>query len=177
VSSDSVRDHESRLRSGQVDRRPGFLPPHHPGCFGCGPDSPWGLHVEARIVDGEILARHTFVPEHTGAPGIAHGGMVAALVDDVSGFVLFVVREPAVTRQLEVEYLKPVLIDVPYDLVARVDRREGRKVFVSCEGRNPDGVLTFRGKALFLTVDISHFDQAARDRQRQSPESDPPVAL
>jgi acyl-coenzyme A thioesterase PaaI-like protein len=177
VSSDSVRDHNERLRRGEVERRPGYLPAHYPSCFGCGPDSPWGLHVEVQLVDGEIHATHTFVDEHAGAPGIAHGGMVAALVDDVCGFILFIIREPAVTRKLEVEYLRPVLIGVPYTMVARVDRHEGRKVFVSCEGHDPDGVLTFRGNAFFLVVDLSHFDQAARDRAAHNPGADPPVAL
>ena len=155
--------------AGEVDRPPGTLPPHYPTCFGCGPESEFGLHVVARIDGDEIRATYTFSPKHSGAPGIAHGGTVAALVDDVCGFLLFVVREPAVTRKLEVEYLKPVLIGVPYDLVAKVERREGRKLFVSCEGHSPDGVLTFRGGGLFLVVDVSHFDLGTTSGEGQSP--------
>jgi acyl-CoA thioesterase FadM len=86
--------------------------------------------------------------------------MVAAVLDDVCGFLLFVVQQPAVTRTLEVEYLKPVRIGVQYDLVARVERFEGRKLFVRCEAHDPDGVLTFRGGGLFLVVDVSHFETA-----------------
>lgn len=167
-----VRAYEERLRAGTVERQPGVLPPHYPTCFGCGPDSEFGLHVAARKVGEEIHASYTFDPKHSGAPGIAHGGTVAALVDDVCGFLLFVVQQPAVTRKLEIEYLKPVLVGVPYELVAKVDRFEGRKLFVSCEGRNPDGVLTFRGNGLFLVVDVSHFDQGTT-----SGEGRPPVAL
>ncbi len=170
--SEGVRDYEDKLRAGQVDRKPGALPPHYPTCFGCGPDSETGLHVVARQVGDEIRATYTFDARHSGAPGIAHGGTVAALVDDVCGFLLFVVQAPAVTRKLEVEYLKPVLVGVPYELCAKVDSFEGRKLFVSCEGRNPDGELTFRGGGLFLTVDVSHFDTGT-----SSGEGRPPVAL
>lgn len=170
--SDSVRDYEDRLRAGQVEREPGALPAHYPTCFGCGPDSEFGLHLVAHRAGEQIHASYTFSPKHSGAPGIAHGGTVAALVDDVCGFLLFVVQQPAVTRKLEVEYLKPVLIGVRYDLVAKVDSFEGRKLFVSCEGRNPEGVLTFRGGGLFLVVDVSHFDQGTT-----SGEGRPPVAL
>ena len=169
---DSVRDYEDKLRAGLVEREPGALPPHYPTCFGCGPESAFGLHVVARKVGDEIHASYAFSPRHAGAPGIAHGGTVAALVDDVCGFLLFVVRKPAVTRKLEVEYLKPVLVGTTYDVVAKVDSFEGRKLFVSCEGRGPDGVLTFRGGGLFLTVDVSHFDQGT-----SSGEGQPPVAL
>jgi acyl-coenzyme A thioesterase PaaI-like protein len=169
VSADSVRAYEDKLRSGQVERAPGSLPPHYPTCFGCGPEAEYGLHVVARKVGEEIRTTYTFGARHSGAPGIAHGGTVAALVDDVCGFLLFVVRQPAVTRKLEVEYLKPVLVGVPYDVVAKVDRFEGRKLFVSCEGRNPDGELVFRGGGLFLVVDVSHFDQGLTSGEGQSP--------
>ena len=170
--SDGVGDYEQRLRSGEVEREPGALPPHYPSCFGCGPESEWGLHLVTRLVGEELRATYAFSAKHAGAPGIAHGGTVAALVDDLCGFSLFVIRQAAVTRKLEVEYLKPVLVGVPYDLVGRIDRREGRKVFVSAEGRAPDGTLTFRGEALFITVDVSHFAQGGEPGQGQ-----PRVAL
>lgn len=168
----SLEEYQDVLRSGLAPREPGALPPHYPTCFGCGPDSEYGLKAVARMVGDEIHCSYAFSDKHAGAPGIAHGGAVAALVDDVCGFLLFVVREPAVTRQLEVDYLKPVLVDVTYELVARVDRREGRKLFVSCEGISPDGTLTFKGSGLFLVVDLSHFDTG-----RTSSDGRPPVAL
>ena len=153
----SVEKYTEKLRAGTVVREPGALPPHYPTCFGCGPDSEYGLKAVSRMVGDEIHCRYTFSEKHAGAPGIAHGGAVAALVDDVCGFLLFVVREPAVTRHLEVDYLKPVLVGVTYDLVARVERRDGRKLFVSCEGTSTSGAVTFRGGGLFLVVDLSHF--------------------
>jgi len=171
--SNPVRAHEEALREGRVERLPGALPPHYPTCFGCGPESEYGLKVVSRKVGDEVRASYTFSAKHSGAPGIAHGGAVAALVDDVCGGLLFVVREPAVTRTLNVEYLKPVLVGVPYDLVAKVDRREGRKLFVSCEGRDPSGALVFRGGGLFLVVDLSHFDQGTGTPGT----GQPPVAL
>lgn len=164
-----VSGYAARLRAGEVERAPGTLPPHYPTCFGCGPESAYGLHVVARQVGEEIHATYTFGAQHAGAPGIAHGGTVAALVDDVCGFLLFVVKQPAVTRTLQVEYLKPVLVGTAYDLVAKVDRFEGRKLFVSCEGTAPDGTLVFRGGGLFLVVDVSHFDQGSTAGEGQSP--------
>ncbi|MCU1600974.1 MAG: Thioesterase superfamily protein [Frankiales bacterium] len=167
-----VGSYEAQLRSGRAERQPGALPPHYPSCFGCGPESEYGLHLVTRLVGDELRATYTFSARHAGAPGIAHGGSVAALVDDLCGFSLFIIRKAAVTRKLEVEYLKPVLVGVPYDVVGKVDRIEGRKVFVSAEGTSPEGVLTFRGNALFLVVDLSHFDQGM-----QSSGDAPPVAF
>lgn len=141
------------VRAQAVDR----LPPHYPTCFGCGPEAEAGLHVVARRDGDEVVSTYTFTARHNGAPGIAHGGTVAALVDELLGYMVWLRHEPAVTRRLELDYVKPVLVGVPYDLRARIDRVEGRKVFASCDGTSPDGESTFRGTGLFIVVDRSHF--------------------
>ncbi len=107
--------------------------------------------------DEAVVADHVFTPEQSGAPGIAHGGAVATVVDDVLGYLLYVTRVPGVTRRLEVDYLKPVLLGVPYTVRAQLDRRDGRKLFVSCTGTGPDGVEAFRATGLFVVVRLEHF--------------------
>lgn len=136
------------------------LPPHWPTCLGCGPDNDSGFHLQIRREGDEVVAEHTFADRHSGAPGIAHGGAVATVVDDILGFLLYVALMAGVTRHLEVEYLKPVLTGVPYVVRARVDSRDGRKLWVSCACTAPDGTLTFTAKALFLEVSLSHFANA-----------------
>jgi acyl-coenzyme A thioesterase PaaI-like protein len=136
------------------------LPPHWPTCLGCGMDNPSGFHLQVRREGDEVVAEHTFADRHSGAPGIAHGGAVATVVDDVLGFLLYVARAAGVTRHLEVEYLKPVLIGVPYVVRAKLDERDGRKLWVSCVCTAPDGTVTFTAKALFLRVRLDHFADA-----------------
>ena len=138
---------------------PRRLVPHYPRCFGCGPDSKQGLHATACAVEREVHSGYTFGEEHSGIPGIAHGGLVATLIDDLCGHLPDVAERCAVTRHLAVAYLKPVLVGVRYDAVARVDADEGRKLFVSCEGRSPEGELTFRGDALFVVVNTAYFER------------------
>lgn len=155
---DGVRDH---LRSmvGRIDDD--VLPPHYPTCLGCGPDAEQGYHLQVRREGDEMVAEHVFETRHSGAPGIAHGGAVATVVDDVLGFMLYVALVPGVTRKLEVEYLKPVLIGVPYSIRAKVDEIDGRKLWFSCSCTDPEGVETFRAKGLFLTVGLEHFAQGS----------------
>ena len=64
------------------------------------------------------------------------------------------------TRTLEVEYLKPVRVGTRYTVRARLDQRDGRKLWLSCSGTDPDGVEAFRGHGLFLAVGLEHFSQA-----------------
>ena len=153
----SVEDYFDKLRAGSVERPAGALPPHYPTCFGCGPESEAGLHLVVRLDGAEVVADYAFTDRHSGAPGIAHGGTVAALIDDLLGYALFVVREPGVTRRLEVDYLRPVLIGTTYQVRGRIDRRDGRKVFTSGEATAPDGTVAVRAKGLFLVVPLAHF--------------------
>lgn len=135
------------------------LPPHSATCFGCGPESAPGLHLQARLDGEEVVTAYAFTSGYSGSPGIVHGGIVAVLADDLMGSVLWVVRKPAVTRHLEVDYLHPVLVGVTYDVRAGVVRVEGRKVFARCVGTDPAGVVTFTGSALFIEVGREHFDR------------------
>ena len=130
MSEEAVRSH-LRAVVGRIDDE--ALPPHYPTCLGCGPDAVQGYHLQVRREGDEVVAEHVFEERHGGAPGIAHGGAVATVVDDVLGFLLYVAKQPGVTRKLEVEYLKPVLLGVRYVVRGKVDRVDGRKLWFSCE--------------------------------------------
>lgn len=136
------------------------LPEHSPQCLGCGPDNPHGYHLEVRRDGDRVRARHRFDARHIGAPGVAHGGAVAAVLDDLCGFVLYVIGQIAVTRNLSVNYHAPARLEVPYDLAGWLTHREGRKIFIQAEGRDPDGRLAFSADAVFLAVDTAHFIRA-----------------
>ena len=69
--------------------------------------SPWGLDLEAHRIGDDIEALLVLGPAHEGAPGRAHGGIVAGLFDDVFGFVLGILLEPAFTGELVVRYVAP----------------------------------------------------------------------
>ncbi|MGA8257612.1 MAG: PaaI family thioesterase [Nocardioides sp.] len=98
-----------------------------------------------------------FDKRHVGAPGIAHGGAVATVVDDLFGFLLYVVGELAVTRNLNVEYLAPVRLGVPYQCQAELAQRERRKLFMNARVKDQGGLVVVTARALFLTVDVAHF--------------------
>ena len=102
-----------------------------------------------------------FDARHLGAPGVAHGGAVAMAFDDLFGFLLYLVGELAVTRNLAVDYLPPVRLGPRYTLRARHDAPIGRRVPVTAELRDPDHVLIATASATFIIVDVEHFLRAA----------------
>jgi acyl-coenzyme A thioesterase PaaI-like protein len=112
---------------------------------------------------GEIIAAVVLGRAFEGAPGRAHGGIVAAAFDDVTGFVIAQIQEPAFTGELTVRYLAPVPVDEQLEIRARLDSRERRKLFISGEVRADDVVIA-TCRAIYITVDPGVFAQAPDPR-------------
>ena len=128
-----------------------------------GASNPTSVELEVRYDDTEVIADVTLRRAFEGAPGRAHGGIVAAAFDDVTGFVIAQLQEPAFTGELTVRYLAPVPVDEPLEIRARLDGRERRKLFISGEVR-ADGTVIATCRAIYITVDPSTFALAPDPR-------------
>jgi acyl-coenzyme A thioesterase PaaI-like protein len=105
------------------------LPRHGPACYGCGPDNPAGFGLAAVAAPGGgVRAELTFDDRFLGAPGLAHGGAIAAVLDDLFGMVLIRELLPAVTVDLQVRYGRPIHLGVPTVLTGELVERDGRDV-------------------------------------------------
>jgi acyl-coenzyme A thioesterase PaaI-like protein len=127
-----------------------------------GTASPWGVDLEVHRVGDEIEASVTLGAAHEGAPGRAHGGIVAGLFDDVFGFVLGIVQEPAFTGELTVRYERATPLHRALLCRGRLVSRQGRKLRIEGELIDPDDgedVVVARGTGLFITVDPARFAQ------------------
>lgn len=136
----------------------GPLRPHQPNCFGCGPENDAGLHL-AYVRDGDLVrSRVTLDLRHEGARGLAHGGAVAAILDDVQGGVLIALHQRAVTARLEVDYVAPVVLGHELEVEGWLESFEGRKIRLV--GRVTDGGKTVASaRGLFITVGREHFER------------------
>ncbi|MBA0124678.1 PaaI family thioesterase [Haloechinothrix sp. YIM 98757] len=136
---------------------PARLPLHSPRCMGCGPDNPAGLRMRAFRDGDEVNADVVFDEHHVGAPGLAHGGAVAAACDDLLGFALFVAETAAVTRSLSIEYLAPVPLHETHRITARIQAQDARRLNIAATGAGPDGTVRFTAEAVFIVVSLQHF--------------------
>jgi acyl-coenzyme A thioesterase PaaI-like protein len=128
-----------------------------------GRSNPTAVELDVRYDGDEIIADVLLRRAFEGAPGRAHGGIVAAAFDDVTGFVIAQIQEPAFTGELTVRYLAPVPVDEPLEMRARLDGRERRKLFISGEVRAADVVIA-TCRAIYITVDPGVFAQAPDPR-------------
>jgi acyl-coenzyme A thioesterase PaaI-like protein len=64
-------------------RRSEVLPAGARHCFACGDDNPIGLHLDDIRRDGDrVRATLRPRPEYRGYPGVLHGGLSAAALDE-----------------------------------------------------------------------------------------------
>ncbi len=132
-------------------------PQHHRWCFGCGPDNPIGLHLPWDAVDGEAYsAPLRFDERHQGAPGIVHGGIVSAALDEAMGILAQHVAFPSVTARFLVRYRKPVPAGEELRLEAHLQRVVGRQRRFDAAVRSDEQVLA-DAEGWFLEVPLTHF--------------------
>lgn len=149
---------------------------HYEHCFGCGGAQPHGLRLEARAAEGVgVTAEFTVQPAHQGAPGLAHGGVLATALDETLGSLNWLLRTIAVTGRLETEYVRPVPVGSTLHLDARCTAVAGRKIYCTATGRigGPDGPVAVRADALFVEVELEHFTDHGRAQEIQAVVEDP----
>ena len=109
-------------------------------CFICGADNPIGL--KTRPSRDEIAGRawlSVVIPEEfQGWAGVAHGGIIAALLDEVCAYAVMGVSKQIVTAELTIRYLKPVPLGREVTVEAHLRERVRRSITVdaqlTCEG-------------------------------------------
>ncbi|HET9138698.1 PaaI family thioesterase [Actinophytocola sp.] len=150
---------------------------HYARCFGCGDEQEHGLHLRATAGEGQTTLSEFLVTEaHQGAPGLAHGGLLACAFDEaIGGVVGHLLRRPAVTGRLETDFVRPVPVGTTLFITSKINGLTGRKVYASAEGRlgASDGPVAVRARALFVIVEFKHFLEHGRREDLAAVAADP----
>ena len=91
-------------------------------CVMCGLDNPAGVRAPFYTMeDGSVVTRFRYGEVHQSYPGRVHGGLIAAMLDELGGRALWAAEREeflcGVTTSLETKYRKPVPYGV--DLIGR----------------------------------------------------------
>jgi acyl-coenzyme A thioesterase PaaI-like protein len=152
TTSDTTRHAPASMASTPtIDERANF-------CFGCGPANPQGLHLvfttDASDPEAITATSHFQLDRmHEGPPGHIHGGIIATLFDEAMSKLNRPLNVLAMTRNMEIDYLRPVPLYQPLVLISRHISRTGRKLFHGAEIQHPDGTVLARAKGLFIVID------------------------
>ena len=125
---------------------------------------PIAFQVDAEA--GVVRGSGRFGAAYEGAPGLLHGGFLAAAIDELMGVATVLSGGPGMTRELTVRYLRPTPIDVELCFTAGLDRVEGRRLFVSADVE-AKGVRTAEASGVFTAVRDAHFEAFAEARRER----------
>ena len=120
---------------------------HHDLCFGCGQANLFGLQLELEPrPDGRVEGRFFVKQDHQGPPGFAHGGVVAAALDEAMSLALQARDTRAMTGRLEVDLLAPAPVGAFISVRAGLLESGERKLILNAEAAlNGEPVARARG--------------------------------
>jgi hypothetical protein len=123
---------------------------------------PLRLWVEDDVACGSGV----FGSAYEGPPGCVHGGMIAAAFDEVLGFTQSLTGHPGMTGTLSVRYRRPTPLHAELRFEGRVQRVEGRKIFVTAT-LHVGETLCAECDAVFVRVDFAKLAQLAAQRRSE----------
>jgi len=121
-------------------------------CYGCGAKNPEGLHIEFEVEGLRVTGRFTARQAHQGYPGVAHGGIAAAVLDEAMGWAMYAAGAWAMTARMEVKYRRPLPLGEPLTVTAEVLRDRGRRLEAEATLRTQSGEVLAQASGLFLRM-------------------------
>jgi acyl-coenzyme A thioesterase PaaI-like protein len=140
-----------------VTQEPDDSPRHL--CFGCGDRNPEGLGIEFEVDGRRVEGRFATRDSHQGFPGVAHGGIAAAALDEALGWAMYAAGAWAMTARIEVKYRKSLPLGEELIVAAEVTRERGRILEGIAEIRSLAGERLADAKAMFVRL--------PKDRERE----------
>lgn len=136
-------------------------------CFGCGAANGGGLQLEFQLAgDGLVVCLATIPDRFEGPIGYLHGGIIATILDEAMSKAVRAQGFVAMTRKMEVGYLRPVPSGEPIRVEGRVVRSEGRKHWTEARIVDAKAVTLAVADALFIEVRANKLKAAGRPEDR-----------
>jgi acyl-coenzyme A thioesterase PaaI-like protein len=104
-----------------------------------------------------LLARAWFGPKAEGPPGHAHGGSMAAVLDEAMGLAVWLAHRAAVAAHLETDFRHPIPLGSTVTVETAVGPVEGSgKARATARLVGDDGTVYAEGSALFVLLAARH---------------------
>jgi acyl-coenzyme A thioesterase PaaI-like protein len=139
-------------------------------CFICGLENPIGLHLHIYETEPGVVETTYIAPDHfQGYPGVLHGGIVGAIIDEISGRALMG-SDPMnprfmFTARLEVKYRKNVPIGKPLKIIGKAGKSKSRSAEAWAGIYEAEtGELLAEGNTLLMNVPSDQIDPSSLDK-------------
>jgi acyl-coenzyme A thioesterase PaaI-like protein len=138
--------------------------PNSRNCFVCGLENPVGLRLKIYQTEPGVIETTYTAPDHfQGYPGVLHGGIVASLLDEISGRVLM--GDPSEPRfmftgKMEVKYRKNVPTGKPLRVVGKAGKSKGKMAEGWAGIYDEEGILLAEANTLLIDVPADTLDKS-----------------
>jgi acyl-coenzyme A thioesterase PaaI-like protein len=124
-------------------------------CFVCGVNNPVGLHLSSyETGPGEVAVDFTAPERYQSYPGVLHGGIIAAILDETAGRAHIRGFPPRFmfTAKLEIRYRKNVPTGQPLKIIGRAGKERPRMAESWAGIYGQDGTLLAEANALYMDI-------------------------
>jgi acyl-coenzyme A thioesterase PaaI-like protein len=109
--------------------------------------------------DGALVGKAWFGPGVQGPPGHAHGGSMAALLDEVMGLSAWISGHTVVAARIRVNFSQMLPLGTIITFEGWVHKVEGKKVTARGRLVGPNNKIHAQGEGLFVILDAEQFGE------------------
>jgi acyl-coenzyme A thioesterase PaaI-like protein len=157
--------------------------PHN--CFACGELNEHGLHLDLHVEGDRCWTQLALPDRFQGWEGIAHGGILCTILDEVMAWSLAATDNWGVTARLNVAFRKPVALGRPFRAEGWVTAPRRRMIETAGRIIDADGTPLATAEATYVAADAEsrrRLQERYRFRlvQRQAsaePRATPPASV
>lgn len=130
-------------------------------CFVCGRENPLSLRINFyEIEQGQVRAHVKIAELYEGYPGMVHGGVIAAMLDEAAGRShMQGPNDFMVTVQLNIRYRKPVPSNEDLVLIGIAGQRKGRVAEAKSQVLLEDGTVLAEATGVFVDLPQEKIDE------------------
>jgi acyl-coenzyme A thioesterase PaaI-like protein len=142
-------------------------PRRQPGsasCFVCGTENPHGLGAVFYDDGQRVWTELTPAAHHQGWPGVLHGGIISAVLDETIGRVAFLSNRWVQTARLNLRFVKPAPLGQALRATGALTRDSRRLMEMSGElVVAGSGEVVARAEGTFVPLPDAERDRLARE--------------
>lgn len=135
-------------------------------CLVCGLENQFGLHASFYELDnGDLMAVFEGKEHHQSYPGRLHGGLSGAMLDETIGRAIML-KDPkmfGVTVGLSLKYKKPVPLNEPLRVVARITKLTRKTFEGTGEILLEDGTVAVTGEGKYMIMPVAKIMESDSD--------------
>lgn len=140
--------------------------PNSKHCFACGLENPIGLKLTFYAQsDGNVVGHYRIPRQFEGYPGIAHGGIVASILDEAVSRVFMVADHNRFmyTGRLTTRLRKHVPVEQELRITAQAVKDRGRTAEATAQILGPEGEVLAEAEALLVALGDGELTEKDRE--------------